>query len=147
MAKSDENTIRIEAFCFYDTNKDQKLTAKETVTAMRAVGVNINDQQANQLTEKINNEMGGSVGQQQFLELCGRDKSAGADPTKDLQVVFAYLDDNSDGIIEASGLKKFFMNFGDKLRDDEVNALFKENRVPADGRINFELFKRIMIGE
>lgn len=147
MAKSEENTIRQEAFAFYDTNKDQKLSAKETVTAMRAVGVNINDQQATQLTEKITSEMGGFVNLNQYLDLCGKDKAAGGDSAKDIQMVFNFLDENSDGILEASVLKKFFMNFGDKLKDEEVNALFKENRVPADGRINFELFKRIMIGE
>jgi calmodulin len=58
---------------------------------------------------------------------------------------FRVFDKNDSGIITASELKHVMTTIGDKLTDEEVDALIREADIDGNGNINYEEFVRTMM--
>eukprot|EP01017_Pseudomicrothorax_dubius_P042906 TRINITY_DN7068_c0_g2_i2.p1 TRINITY_DN7068_c0_g2~~TRINITY_DN7068_c0_g2_i2.p1 ORF type:complete len:151 (-),score=41.83 TRINITY_DN7068_c0_g2_i2:8-460(-) len=140
----DEQTYRKEAFGFFDFEKIGAIKAKETISAMRSLGIILTSAQARDLTTEIDRDFGGIVKFEQFNALCDRQPKVAVDRSKDLKILFRFLDDNQDGIVDGKTLRRYFTTIGDRVSDEEITQLFITNRVPVSGEIDFALFCRMM---
>ena len=57
---------------------------------------------------------------------------------------FKVFDSDGNGNISADELRQIMANLGEKLTEEEVDAMVKEADIDGDGEINYEEFVRMM---
>lgn len=60
-----------------------------------------------------------------------------ADTEKELKEAFSVFDQDCDGFINTKELKQVMSNLGEKLSDEDVDAMVREADKDGDGKINF----------
>ena len=58
-------------------------------------------------------------------------------PDEDLRDAFRAFDKDGNGFISASELKHVMANVGEKMTDDEIEAMIGEADIDGDGQINY----------
>ncbi|KAH0920277.1 hypothetical protein HID58_027937, partial [Brassica napus] len=69
------------------------------------------------------------------------------DKNKDLEAVFAYMDENKDGRISPHELQKSFMTLGEQLSDEEAEAAVRLSDTDGDGMLDFQEFAQLIKGD
>lgn len=72
------------------------------------------------------------------------EKIANQDPQEELQKAFRMFDDDNNGVISFRNLKRVARELGEKLNDDEIQAMIDEFDRDQDGAINEAEFAGIM---
>lgn len=68
-----------------------------------------------------------------------RDDSKNAESSeKELQASFKVFDKDNNGTIDKNELKKVLTSLGEKLKDSEVDEMFKAADVNSDGKIQYK---------
>lgn len=87
---------------------------------------------------------GDTVDFPEFLSLMAR-KMKDTDTEEELVEAFKVFDRDGSGFISAAELRHVMTNLGEKLTDDEVDAMVRETDVDGDGQVDYEEFVRMMM--
>lgn len=63
---------------------------------------------------------------------------------EEMMEAFQIFDSDGNGNISADELRQIMENLGEKLTQEEVEAMVKEADVDGDGQINYQEFCRMM---
>ena len=66
------------------------------------------------------------------------------DPDQELRDAFAVFDTDNSGAIDRKELKRLMKKLGQKLSEQELDAMMDEVDTNGDGEISFEEFKALM---
>ncbi|KAJ8594992.1 Ca2+-binding EF-hand protein [Rhizopogon salebrosus TDB-379] len=157
-----------EAFELFDTDKDGSLDYHELKVAMRALGFDMkkaevlkilrdHDKSGHGLIDfedfaKINpspervklNTKNGSYTAFSTSKLLLSERILARDPMEEIRRAFQLFDDDNTGKISLRNLRRVAKEIGDRLEDDELQAMIDEFDLDQDGEINEQEFFAIM---
>eukprot|EP01120_Amphizonella_sp_Union-15-10_P013225 TRINITY_DN6114_c0_g1_i1.p1 TRINITY_DN6114_c0_g1~~TRINITY_DN6114_c0_g1_i1.p1 ORF type:complete len:155 (+),score=65.61 TRINITY_DN6114_c0_g1_i1:53-466(+) len=123
-----------EAFRLFDTDGDGKISINELGTVFRAIGQNPTEAEV----EEIKKEAGGAlVDFDRFKDLLKRHKKD-SNLEKDVRDAWKVFDKDGKGIIDANELKNVLTTMGEKLKDEEVDAILQH--VNKGGQVKVDDF-------
>uniref|UniRef100_A0A8C4SIW1 EF-hand domain-containing protein n=1 Tax=Erpetoichthys calabaricus TaxID=27687 RepID=A0A8C4SIW1_ERPCA len=67
------------------------------------------------------------------------------DTEEEMHEAFNVFDKDGNGSISAAELQQVITNLGEKLTDEEIDAMIREADVDGDGQVNYEDFVQMMI--
>lgn len=110
---------------------------------MKKLGSNPTDDDIQQMIKSVDDNGDGEIDFDEFLILMST-KKKNEDPDKELMDAFKVFDADSSGTISRKELKKLMKQLGQKLSDQELDAMMEEVDTDKSGEIDFEEFKAMM---
>ncbi|XP_054446763.1 calmodulin-like [Pteronotus mesoamericanus] len=131
------------AFTRFDKNGDGTINVQELGDVLRTLGQNPTEDELKNIIAQVDTDGDGAISFPEFLAaMAKRMKSLGGQ--LDLQEVFRAFDLDGDGYITIDELKQAMARVGQKLSQEELEAMIKEADLDKDGRVNYEEFSRIL---
>merc|ERR1712000_354298 len=110
---------------------------------MRALGFDVKKQEVLKLMRPFDREETGIVHWEGFQEILA-EKYLARDPEEEILRGFQLFDDDNSGKIGLRNLRRVARELGEKLTDDELQAMIDEFDADQDGLISREEFLDIM---
>ncbi|KAI4538159.1 hypothetical protein MG293_011562 [Ovis ammon polii] len=132
-----------EAFDKFDKDKDGTISVQELGTVMQEVGLKPSEAELKVLIARLDTDNNGIISFQEFLEAMAAGLQT-SDTEEDLREIFCAFDQDNDGYISVDELRQATAQLGEKLSQDELDAMIREADVDQDGRVNYEEFVRIL---
>merc|ERR1719313_3039723 len=132
-----------EAFDLFDHEKTGQVDYHELKIAMRALGFDVKKQEVLKLMRPYDREETGIVGWEGFQEILA-EKYLARDPEEEILRGFSLFDEDNSGKIGLRNLRRVARELGEKLSDDELQAMIDEFDTDQDGMISKEEFVSIM---
>jgi Ca2+-binding EF-hand superfamily protein len=130
-----------ECFRYYDRDMDQKLTASEVVTCLRALGINMSQREMREVPESIGDD---KVDWNRFLSIIAP-KGNRKTTQDDIRQAFNVFDKEQSGRISIDELTHVITTLGpDKLTVEQVESLVRDSGLPQAGRINYQEFVSLL---
>ena len=140
--KADSTLTKI--FRLYDEDKDGFVDFVYLAEMMRSAGAIFMDSDLERPMETIRNNNGEDIfNQKDFVDLCT--KFINNDETEDdLIEAFKFWDTDNSGRVATEDIRRALTTLGDKLSEDEINALVKEADPDNIGAIDYEHYSKIL---
>jgi len=133
-----------EAFSMFDIDGDGTITIVELKEVMKSLGQNPTEKELKQMISSVDDNGDNEIDFEEFLILMSSKKPSKDDPDKELRDAFKVFDADGSGTISRSELKKLMKNLGQKLSDEELDAMMDEVDTDGNGEIDFQEFKTMM---
>ncbi|PAV22664.1 Ca2+-binding EF-hand [Pyrrhoderma noxium] len=141
---SDEQKQEIkEAFELFDTDKDRCLDYHELKVAMRALGFDLKKAEVLKILRDHDKTGHGLMDYEDFVKIMS-ERILARDPLDEIKRAFQLFDDDNTGKISLRNLRRVARDLGDKLDDEELQAMIDEFDLDQDGEINEQEFIAIM---
>ncbi|KAF8890570.1 Ca2+-binding EF-hand protein [Mucidula mucida] len=141
---SDEQKQEIkEAFELFDTDKDGAVDYHELKVAMRALGFDMKKAEVLKVLRDNDKSGHGLMEFEDFAKIMS-ERILARDPMDDLRRAFKLFDDDNTGKISLRNLRRVAKEIGDRLEDDELQAMIEEFDLDQDGEISEQEFYAIM---
>eukprot|EP00397_Hematodinium_sp_SG-2012_P038144 GEMP01041456.1.p1 GENE.GEMP01041456.1~~GEMP01041456.1.p1 ORF type:complete len:182 (+),score=45.56 GEMP01041456.1:83-628(+) len=132
-----------EAFDLFDSEQNGKINYHELKVAMRALGFDVKKAEILELTRDYDRHETGYIGYEDFREIL-TERIANQDPLEEISKAFKLFVDDGAEKISFRNLKRIARELGEKLPDEELQAMIDEFDKDHDGQINEEEFVNIM---
>ncbi|XP_037505745.1 calmodulin-beta [Rhipicephalus sanguineus] len=132
-----------EAFALFDKDGNGAISTKELGTMMRALGQNPTEAELKDMIAEVDSDGNGTVDFTEFLAMMTK-KTRTADTEDEIREAFRVFDRDGNGFITAAELRHVMTTLGEKLTDEEVDAMIREADTDGDGQINYEEFVALM---
>ncbi|KAJ7065324.1 Ca2+-binding EF-hand superfamily protein [Mycena amicta] len=141
---SDEQKQEIkEAFELFDTDKDGAIDYHELKVAMRALGFDMKKAEVLKILRDHDKNGQGLMEFEDFARIMA-DRILARDPMDEIRRAFQLFDDDNTGKISLRNLRRVAKEIGDRLEDDELQAMIDEFDLDQDGEISEQEFFAIM---
>eukprot|EP00055_Hartaetosiga_balthica_P000171 m.135870 g.135870 ORF g.135870 m.135870 type:complete len:152 (-) comp10261_c0_seq1:229-684(-) len=137
-----------EAFALFDKKGDGNVRVGDLGTVLRALGQNPTEASVTKIQAELDPEGSGEkrINFEEFLPIMERVKDqrpAGteADYIEGLRV----FDKDQNGTINAAELRHVLTSLGEKLSDEDVDALLANVQIDSTGTVNYEEFVRMVM--
>ena len=140
--KADSTYTKI--FRLYDEDNDGFVDLIYLAEMMRSAGAIFLDNELERPMETIRNNNGADIfTQKDYIELCL--KFTNNDETEeDLIEAFKFWDTDNSGRVSTDEIRRALTTLGDKLSEDEINALVKEADPNNIGAIDYEHYSKVL---
>ena len=140
--KADSTYTKI--FKLYDEDKDGFVDFVYLPEMMRSAGAIFLDNELERPMETIRNNNGADIfTQKDYIELCL--KFIKNDETEeDLIEAFKFWDTDNSGRVATDDIRRALTTLGDKLSEDEINALVREADPNNLGVIDYEHYSKVL---
>ncbi|TFK18697.1 centrin 3 [Coprinopsis marcescibilis] len=135
-----------EAFELFDTDKDGAIDYHELKVAMRALGFDMKKAEVLKILRDHDKTGQNLMDFEDFAKVMS-DKIQARDPIEEMRRAFHLFDDDGTGKISLRNLRRVAKEIGDRLEDDELQAMIDEFDLDGDGEINEQEFLAIMTDE
>ncbi|EAU92433.1 centrin 3 [Coprinopsis cinerea okayama7 len=135
-----------EAFELFDTDKDGCIDYHELKVAMRALGFDMKKAEVLKILRDHDKTGQNLMDFEDFAKVMS-DKIQARDPIEEIRRAFQLFDDDQTGKISLRNLRRVAKDIGDRLEDDELQAMIDEFDLDGDGEINEQEFLAIMTDE
>lgn len=128
-----------ECFSLYDKQQRGKIKATDLIVVMRSLGASPTpgEVQRHLQTHKIDRH--GELDFSTFLTMMHMQIKQ-EDPQKEILLAMLMADKEKKGYIMASELRSKLTNLGEKLTHKEVDELFREANIEANGKVKYDEF-------
>ncbi|KAL4237286.1 hypothetical protein ACF0H5_002005 [Mactra antiquata] len=127
----------MEAFSLFDKDGDGLITTKELATVMKCLGQHPSEAELQDMINDVDVDGNASIDFPEFLQMMEK-RVQHADAENEVKEAFKVFDKDGDGFISASELRHVMTNLGEKLTDEEVDAMIQEADSDGDGKIDYE---------
>lgn len=131
-----------EAFNLFDRDNSGSISASELATVMKSLGLSPSETEITDLMNEIDQDGNHEIDFEEFLTLMARQSNT-RDSAQEIIEAFKVFDKNGDGYISLSELKQVFDSIGEKLSDEELEAMFNEVS-NGSGRISVADFASLL---
>ena len=140
--KSDSTYTKI--FKLYDEDNDGFVDFAYLSEMMRSAGAIFLDSDLEQPMEQMRTNNGADVfNQKDYIDLCL--KFTNNDETvDDLIEAFKFWDTDNSGRVSTEEIRRALTTLGDKLSEEEINALIKEADPSNVGAIDYEYYSKVL---
>ncbi|KAJ3802077.1 calmodulin-like protein [Lentinula aff. detonsa] len=128
---------QLEAFSLFDKDGDGTITTLELGTVMRSLGQNPTDAELQDMINEVDVDGNGTIDFNEFLAMMEK-KFKDTDSEEEIRQAFQVFDKDGNGTISAKELKAVMESLGEKLSDQEVDAMIVEADEDGDGSINYQ---------
>ncbi|KAF8641455.1 hypothetical protein AX16_009967 [Volvariella volvacea WC 439] len=132
-----------EAFELFDTDKDGLIDYHELRVAMRALGFDVKKADVLKLLRDHDQKNENMMDFDSFAKIM-TDMILQRDPMEEIRRAFQLFDDDRTGKISLKNLRRVAKEIGDRLEDEELQAMIDEFDLDHDGEINEQEFFQIM---
>jgi len=132
-----------EAFELFDTDKDGSIDYHELKVAMRALGFDLKKAEVLKILRDHDKTNHGLMDYEDFVKILS-ERILARDPLEEIRRAFQLFDDDNTGKISLRNLKRVAKDLGERLDDDELQAMIDEFDLDQDGEINEQEFFAIM---
>ncbi|TFK17047.1 EF-hand protein [Coprinopsis marcescibilis] len=134
-----------EAFELFDTDKDGAIDYHELKVAMRALGFDMKKAEVLKILRDPDKTGQNLMDFEDFAKVMS-DKIQACDPIEMRRAIHLF-DDDGTGKISLRNLRRVAKEIGDRLEDDELQAMIDKFDLDGDGEINEQEFFAIMTDE
>ncbi|CDO51781.1 similar to Saccharomyces cerevisiae YBR109C CMD1 Calmodulin [Geotrichum candidum] len=128
-----------EAFSFFDKDADGQITTTELGVVMRSLGQNPSESELADMINEVDTDNNGTIDFPEFLTMMAR-KMKDTDSEEEIREAFRVFDRDGNGFISAAELRHVMTSIGEKLTEEEINAMIKEADANGDGQIDYNEF-------
>lgn len=132
-----------EAFALFDSDGDGTITSKELGVVMRSLGQTPTEAELKEMIAEVDANKDGTIDFKEFLGLMAS-QTKERDSEEELREAFKVFDKDGNGFISAAELRHVMTSLGEKLTDEEVDAMMKEADTDGDGQVDIEEFTKMM---
>ncbi|KAL1422440.1 hypothetical protein MTO96_022306 [Rhipicephalus appendiculatus] len=132
-----------EAFALFDKDGDGAISTKELGTVMRSLGQSPTEAELKDIIAELDVDGNGTVDFPEFLALMSK-KARTTNTEEEIREAFKVFDRDGKGFIPAAELRHVMTTLGEKLTNEEVDAMIREADVDGDGQINYDEFVSLM---
>lgn len=122
-----------------DQNRDGFIDKEDLHDMLASLGKNPTDA----YLDEMMNEAPGPINFTMFLTMFG-EKLNGTDPEDVIKNAFACFDEENTGFISEERLRELLTTMGDRFNDDEVDEMYREAPIKANGEFDYVEFTRIL---
>mmetsp|Transcript_23866 Transcript_23866/g.48505 ORF Transcript_23866/g.48505 Transcript_23866/m.48505 type:complete len:150 (-) Transcript_23866:205-654(-) len=138
-----------DAFVLFDQDCDGLVSKKELQLMMKKLGNEVTDAEVNDIITESGSSNSSGITYPEFQKLMGmgvKNLREPEDPEDELRLAFRLFDVDGDGFISAKELTTALSYFGGlQATEKEVDQVISEATHSADRRINYDVFKRVMM--
>ena len=127
-----------------DSNKDGNVNSLELANILRAININVSDEEIKQIIEEIDLEGNGEINYEDFVSIVNR-REKDVDNVEEVLKAFKVFDKEGNGLININDLKHIMLNVGNNFSETEINDILYEADFDKDGCINYEEFIRSLL--
>lgn len=136
-----------EIFDLFDADEDGQIATSELVTALRSLGLNVDEAEAQRLLG--GDAAAGTLDFPAFLSVAvGKMTGAAGDGTRRaaerLAECFDVFDDARSGSIPAEQLRQVMTSHGDRLTEEEADAMVREADPRGEGRVEYREYVKVL---
>ncbi|CAL5095551.1 unnamed protein product [Urochloa decumbens] len=139
-----------EIFALFDADEDGRIAAGEVVTALRSLGQNVDEAEAEaaRFLEEAGVPAGAgaaaAVDLAAFLAVAAR-KAGARQSAERLAECFDVFDDARTGSIPAEQLRQVMVGHGDRLTEEEADAMLREADPRGEGRVEYKEYVKVLL--
>ncbi|CAN6346374.1 unnamed protein product [Urochloa humidicola] len=135
-----------EIFALFDADEDGRIAAGEVVEALRSLGQNVDEAEASRFLEEagVPAGAGASVDLAAFLAVAAR-KAGARQSAERLAECFDVFDDARSGSIPAEQLRQVMVSHGDRLTEEEADAMLREADPRGEGRVEYKEYVKVLL--
>ncbi|XP_066362976.1 probable calcium-binding protein CML9 [Miscanthus floridulus] len=135
-----------EIFDQFDADEDGRIATGELVTALRSLGQNVDEAEARRsLGQNVDEaEALRSIDLAAFLAVAAR-KMGARQSEERLAECFDVFDDARSGSIPAEQLRQVMVSHGDRLTEDEADAMLREADPTTEGRVEYKHYVKVLL--
>lgn len=133
-----------EAFSMFDTDNGGTISFTELRGVMKSLGANPTDDDLKRMMQSVDDNGDNEIDFEEFLDLMSSNKPSLDDPDRELREAFKVFDEDNSGSISRTEVRKIMKKLGQKLSDEELDAMMEEVDTDKDGQIDFNEFKSMM---
>lgn len=142
---SDEKEREIrDIFNYFDKNGDKTITIDELADVLRVLGGNPTTEEVQSFLEQYDTNNSGKIEFNEFVKIYN-DHLRNSQSEEDLVNAFKVFDRDGNGVITTSELKEVMTNLGDKLSDEEAEAMIRDADADGDGVVDYKEFIKFMM--
>ncbi|TVU19919.1 hypothetical protein EJB05_36101 [Eragrostis curvula] len=138
-----------EAFSLFDKDGDGQIATDELVTALRSLGLNVDEAEAQRLLSDVAAGGAGAIDFAAFQAVAAR-KMAGAGGRQSearLAECFDVFDDARSGSIPAEQLRQVMTSHGDRLTEEEADVMVREADPRGEGRVEYREYVKVLLNK
>ena len=135
-----------QAFYLFSDEGEGNIVTQQLGTVVRSLGYNPTDSDLQEMIDEVDIDDNGTINFREFLTMMSR-RMKDADCEEEIREAFRAIDKDGNGFISAAELRHFMSNLGEKLTNDEVDAMIREADMDGDGQVSYEEFIAMMITE
>lgn len=122
------------------------ITIVELKEVMKSLGQNPTDKELKRMINSVDDNGDNEIDFEEFLILMSSKTGSGkADPDRELRDAFRVFDKDGNGTIDRTELKVLMSNLGQRLSNEELDAMMGEVDTDGNGEIDFDEFKQMMV--
>ncbi|XP_062231724.1 probable calcium-binding protein CML9 [Phragmites australis] len=134
-----------EIFDLFDADEDDHIATGELVTALRSLGQNVDEAEARRFLEDAGVPGGaGTIDLAAFLAVAAR-KMGAKQSEERLAECFDVFDDARSGSIPAEQLRQAMVSHGDRLTEEEADAMVREADPRGEGRVDYREYVKVLM--
>uniref|UniRef100_A0A8D8SG57 Calmodulin n=1 Tax=Cacopsylla melanoneura TaxID=428564 RepID=A0A8D8SG57_9HEMI len=133
-------------FLLLDKNEDGRVTLEELDNVMRSLGQRLNQRELRELICKMSSPEegeGDSFQFEEFLRMTMEEMEV-VEEEDVLKKAFKVFDQNSDGFISTLEMLNVMNQLGEKLTEQEVDAMLQEADLNGDGVVDYYEFVTVL---
>ncbi|KAK3138419.1 hypothetical protein QOZ80_5AG0368750 [Eleusine coracana subsp. coracana] len=132
-----------EIFDLFDADEDGQIAKDDLVTALRSLGLNVDEAEAQRLLGDA--ASGGAIEFPAFLSVAARKMASDGKQTAErLAECFDVFDDGRSGSIPAEQLRQVMTSHGDRLTEEEADAMVREADPRGEGRVEYKEYVKVL---
>ncbi|PVD31834.1 hypothetical protein C0Q70_07252 [Pomacea canaliculata] len=125
-------------FCVFDQDGNGHITRNELKSVVRMLGQNMSEAELNEMILHADSNASGTIEFEEFLPLIAAKMKDKVARDKELRDAFRAFDQNGDGFISVSELRRAMSKMGQQLTDAEIEAIIRDVDKDGDGFVNYE---------
>jgi calmodulin len=135
-----------EAFETYDKNKDGTITVKDLAYVIRSLNQKPSEIILNEVITEWDKDKVENINFEEFVSLMKKGTDE-VDFEKELIDAFRVFDREGSGVISTQELRLIMTSLGEKLTEDEIDAMIYEADIDGDGYINYHDFVKAKLNK
>ena len=125
-----------KAFSVYEKEDEGTISKKDLGIVMRSLGQNPTEAELQDMINEVDADRKGTIEFHEFLSMMERKKDY-IESEDEVLAAFRVFDGDGTGFVSADELREVLTSLGEKLTEEEVEELFSEGEIDANGFINY----------
>jgi len=131
------------AFSAFDLKNQGFIKAKLLGNVLRKLGQNPTEAELQDMINEVDKDGTGLLVFPNFLYMMAK-KENDEEAEEEIREAFKVFDGDGNGFINRMELRHVMMNLGEKITEEECDAMVEEADIDGDGSINYEEFYGMM---
>ena len=130
-------------FAIPDKHGYETITSRELRKVLQVLGISPTLQDLEEMVDEVDIDEDGKINCDEFLMIMGK-KMMEVNKERGIKEAFNIFDKHGEGFISKPELRNVMINLGERLRDEELDAMIKVADVDGDGQISYEEFRKVI---